>query len=218
MVTLRNDKHIDTSAAPAAGNSAPQKRKAPTVEKEPSAVDTQKSTIKPKKIKHEDDLIEGNPNTCPLAQTKRTATSPPADDTQQNPPRTPGRIGPIKPKCHCEPDIKPFKGEPGHKIRKSFAEKEKEYKDFILNHEGHAFHELHVCYAKGPNGSPTYDKAGFELDYEKVAQWMKPVTRQQIKRSIPKQEKYFEKKREEDRRKFEIFLGGSLKRRGWMSW
>lgn len=33
---------------------------------------------------------------------------------------------------------------------------------------------LHVCYAKGPNGSPTYDKSGFELDYHKVADWMRP--------------------------------------------
>ena len=33
---------------------------------------------------------------------------------------------------------------------------------------------LYVCYDKGPNGSPTYDKSGFQLDYHKVAEWMKP--------------------------------------------
>jgi hypothetical protein len=36
------------------------------------------------------------------------------------------------------------------------------------------FYSLHVCFHKGPNGSPTYDKSGFELDYMKVANWMEP--------------------------------------------
>lgn len=35
-------------------------------------------------------------------------------------------------------------------------------------------HDLYHCYDKGPQGSPTYDEAGFQLDYDKVAQWMKP--------------------------------------------
>ncbi|THV63444.1 hypothetical protein D6D27_10614, partial [Aureobasidium pullulans] len=30
-----------------------------------------------------------------------------------------------------------------------------------------AFHDLHKCLDKGPNGSPTADNAGFQLDYEK---------------------------------------------------
>jgi hypothetical protein len=33
---------------------------------------------------------------------------------------------------------------------------------------------LHVCFDKGPKGSPTFDKSGFELDWEKVAHWMEP--------------------------------------------
>lgn len=36
------------------------------------------------------------------------------------------------------------------------------------------FHDLHVCYEKGPNGSPTYDSAGFQLSYSKVSNWMQP--------------------------------------------
>lgn len=31
------------------------------------------------------------------------------------------------------------------------------------------FHDLYRCIDKGPNGSPTYDAAGFQLDYQKVA-------------------------------------------------
>ena len=33
---------------------------------------------------------------------------------------------------------------------------------------------MHICYKKGPRGSPTYDGAGFQLDYDEVADWMKP--------------------------------------------
>ncbi|KAF5588845.1 adenine nucleotide alpha hydrolases [Fusarium pseudocircinatum] len=32
-----------------------------------------------------------------------------------------------------------------------------------------SFYDLHRCHRKGPDGSPTYDSAGFQLDYEKVA-------------------------------------------------
>ena len=37
-----------------------------------------------------------------------------------------------------------------------------------------SFHDLHRCHDKGREGSPTYDDAGFQLDYNKVAEWMKP--------------------------------------------
>jgi hypothetical protein len=37
-----------------------------------------------------------------------------------------------------------------------------------------SFHALYRCYDKGRDGSPTYDDAGFQLDYDKVADWMKP--------------------------------------------
>lgn len=35
-------------------------------------------------------------------------------------------------------------------------------------------HALYVCHKKGRDGSPTYDEAGFQLDYNKVDEWMKP--------------------------------------------
>ncbi|KAM0543653.1 hypothetical protein ACHAO7_009275 [Fusarium culmorum] len=38
----------------------------------------------------------------------------------------------------------------------------------------YTFYDLHKCHQKGPNGSPTYDSAGFQLDYKKVKDWMKP--------------------------------------------
>ncbi|KAF3002422.1 hypothetical protein E8E13_003668 [Curvularia kusanoi] len=36
------------------------------------------------------------------------------------------------------------------------------------------FHDLYQCYHKGREGSPTYDPAGFQLDYDKVCEWQKP--------------------------------------------
>lgn len=49
-----------------------------------------------------------------------------------------------------------------------------EFRKEAKKNVSHCFHELYVCHEKGPNGSPTYDSAGFQLDYDKVAQWMKP--------------------------------------------
>jgi hypothetical protein len=48
------------------------------------------------------------------------------------------------------------------------------FREGAKNNIAHSFHELYICYDKGPRGSPTYDEAGFQLDYRKVADWMKP--------------------------------------------
>jgi hypothetical protein len=141
-------------------------------------------------------------------ENERPQTPPPADEKE---PRTPGCVGPVKKECQCKPDIKPLKGEPGHKVRKSAWEKEKEYTDFVKQHEGHMFHQLYKCYDKGPNGSPTYDRAGFELDYNKVADWIKPVSVQTVKRRMgtKKYNDGFEKKIRDEDRMHQIFFGVS---------
>ncbi|RGP77167.1 hypothetical protein FLONG3_4682 [Fusarium longipes] len=46
----------------------------------------------------------------------------------------------------------------------------------------YTFYNLHKCRKKGPNGSPTYDNVGCQLNYEKVAEWMKPIDIKQIKK------------------------------------
>jgi hypothetical protein len=38
-----------------------------------------------------------------------------------------------------------------------------------------SFHDLFICHKKGPKGSPTYDFAGFQLDWNKVDHWMDPT-------------------------------------------
>jgi hypothetical protein len=105
-------------------------------------------------------------------EVERPKTPPPAKPARNE--KTPGRVGPIKSTLFPKYDIAPFKGPKGKKVRKTHQEKEEEYAERVLNDPDHCFHELHVCFKKGPNGSPTYDKAGFELDYDKVAHWMKP--------------------------------------------
>lgn len=56
--------------------------------------------------------------------------------------RTPGRDGPIKEEQRgLKPDIKPFKGPPGKKVRKTPYEKNEEYRQFCRENEGHPFHE-----------------------------------------------------------------------------
>lgn len=63
--------------------------------------------------------------------------------------QTPGREGPIKPEdFSCEPDIKPFKGEKGKKVRKTVWEKEEEYRQFAFENENHVFHE-YVLHLRG---------------------------------------------------------------------
>lgn len=63
-------------------------------------------------------------------------TPPPAEskalaEAKQNE-KTPGRVGPIKrTSFSASPDIKPFKGPPGKKVRKTWYEKEEEYTQFI---------------------------------------------------------------------------------------
>lgn len=38
----------------------------------------------------------------------------------------------------------------------------------------HTFDDLYRCLDKGREGSPSYDGAGYQLDYDKVADWKKP--------------------------------------------
>lgn len=61
------------------------------------------------------------------------------------------------------------------KGRLNAMQKDALYKEKARKDPAATFHDLYVCYDKGPNGSPTYDNAGFRLDYDKVVDWFKPV-------------------------------------------
>ena len=72
----------------------------------------------------------------------------------------------------------------------------------------HHFHELYKCYEKGPKGSQTYDEGGFQLDYHKVADWMKPKAYNKSA-MVYGMERHLKRKEEEDARMMAaIFQGG----------
>ncbi|KAF2249446.1 hypothetical protein BU26DRAFT_519506 [Trematosphaeria pertusa] len=218
MVSLRDGTQIKATAArdgreaakaSSPGRSSTRKRKSDNLTREESETPEADGQGKRSKTGGKPDMHLATERED--KQNERPQTPPegsPKDFPQQLQERnqkTPGRVGPVKKRdFDLEPQIHPFKGEPGHKVRKSAAEKEEEYTQFIREHEGHPFHELHVCYDKGPDGSPTYDKAGFELDYNKVVQWMKPVSRQSLKSK--KHYQRIDEKMKEEARKREIFF------------
>ncbi|TVY82924.1 hypothetical protein LSUE1_G002266 [Lachnellula suecica] len=168
-----------------------------------------------------------NPAKTPQASTskkRKAQEEPPIEDNKENvarpatPPaeskfssaktceRTPGRVGPIKEDDRSlSPDIKPFKGTKGQKVRKTAHEKNEEYRQFARENEGHMFHELYVCFDNGPKGSPTYDKSGFELDYHKVAEWMKPKPYNKSA-MMNGMDRAVERARTEEKRMAEIFF------------
>lgn len=83
-----------------------------------------------------EDASEIRPSTPPPAGLKSELEDEPDYE------RTPGRDGRIKKdRSSVEPDIKPFKGPPGKKVRKTRSEKNEEYIQFALENEGHLFHE-----------------------------------------------------------------------------
>jgi hypothetical protein len=67
------------------------------------------------------------------------------------------------------------------------------------------FHDLHVCHKKGPDGSPTYDSAGFQLDWHKVDRWMKPKPYNK-RAMIRGMERSVDKAQKDNRQMSEIFF------------
>ncbi|KAF4981705.1 hypothetical protein FZEAL_2507 [Fusarium zealandicum] len=67
------------------------------------------------------------------------------------------------------------------------------------------FHHLHVCHKKGRNGSPTYDSAGFQLDWEKVNDWMKPQAFNK-KRMVNGMARHLDRAAKEEKAMFDVFF------------
>ncbi|THW21089.1 hypothetical protein D6C93_10312 [Aureobasidium pullulans] len=68
-----------------------------------------------------------------------------------------------------------------------------------------AFHDLHKCLDKGPNGSPTADNAGFQLDYEKVQDWDRPQPYNK-RAMIRGMDRAVDKARSEEDQIFDVFF------------
>jgi hypothetical protein len=58
--------------------------------------------------------------------------------------------------------------------RMTNAKKNEMYIEEARTNALHAFYGLYSCHDKGRDGSPSFDAAGFQLDYDKVENWMKP--------------------------------------------
>ena len=135
------------------------------------------------------------PQPQPKSGTKRKAEDAAASDESEATPTTPkrpsglhdtrptpGRVVPPRaspPHAYRPETDKPSMKSPApepskKKKRMTYAESDRESKLKALKDPNDDFHDMHICYKKGPQGSPTYDEAGFQLDYKKVADWMKP--------------------------------------------
>ncbi|KAI1371307.1 hypothetical protein F4677DRAFT_315631 [Hypoxylon crocopeplum] len=67
------------------------------------------------------------------------------------------------------------------------------------------FHDLYVCHRKGRAGAPTYDSAGFRLDWKKVDEWMKPKPFSRSS-AVKGMERALERHAREERVMYDIFF------------
>ncbi|KAI4860412.1 hypothetical protein F4820DRAFT_109162 [Hypoxylon rubiginosum] len=132
------------------------------------------------------------------------------DRSQLRDPRpTPGRVKRPrreKPELTVEFKKRFYIPEPAKpKSRLNSTQGEKLFKQKALLDPSEMFHDLYTCHRKGRTGSPTYDQAGFQLDWKKVDDWMKP--RAYNKSSAVKgMSKALERHARERREMYEIFF------------
>jgi hypothetical protein len=67
------------------------------------------------------------------------------------------------------------------------------------------FHELYRCFDKGRHGSPTFDAAGYQLDFGKVQDWMRPQAYNKA-RMVRNMDRSLEKTRSDEEKMFETFF------------
>ncbi|PVH90495.1 hypothetical protein DM02DRAFT_620987 [Periconia macrospinosa] len=103
-------------------------------------------------------------------------------------------------------------GPPKKKGRYKNPERTKWEKDRYLTDPNSIFHTLHLCYSRGKDGRPTYDRAGYRLDYEKVADWMKMA---RPKALTSKQSARLQQKMEDDKMMAEMFFEQGAKPEGF---
>ena len=135
----------------------------------------------------------------PKAATKSKLDPKKAKPTKQAKPDRPAWMTPL-----CE---RP--NQPGMHSTKKNGEcradcrgcKDRAFEEDALHNPDHVFHTLYVCREKGRDGSPTYDEAGYELDYDKVSQWFKPILVRSLKPTLKSMDRFQEnmKKRTSER-------------------
>jgi hypothetical protein len=144
-------------------------------------------------------------------ETKPCLTTPDLEfDYDRNDPRpTPGRIKrPRFENSELSEDWKrkfyiPEPDKPPGRL--NAVQKDILYEKKALLDPSDMFHHLYVCHKKGPNGSPTYDSAGFELDWHKVDRWMKPQPYNK-NAMVKGMERAVDKAVKDNRKMYEIFF------------
>lgn len=68
-----------------------------------------------------------------------------------------------------------------------------------------SFYSNYRCYDKGREGSETYDSAGFQFDYDKVCEWMKPEADNKQK-MIRNMDRAVDKAQSEEEQMFDLFF------------
>ncbi|KAI0836907.1 hypothetical protein F5Y06DRAFT_96968 [Hypoxylon sp. FL0890] len=172
------------------------------------------SSNKPKRGKHgkEKDTVE--PDVVPDEERKPRLTTPDLefdfDRSQLRDPRpTPGRVKPPRwtefdmPKGFKErfyvPEPEKSQG------RLNALQKDKLHRQASILDPSKSFHCLHICHQKGREGSPTYDEAGFQLDWDKVDKWMKPMTYNKTS-ILNGMERVLDRQEREQRTMYDIFF------------
>lgn len=85
------------------------------------------------------------------------------------------------------------------------SQKDELFRDECRMNPFESFHDIYHCYDKGPRGSPTYDEAGFQIDYFKVVAWMKPKAYNK-KSTMRNMDRGTEKDRKEREQMFSLFF------------
>lgn len=95
------------------------------------------------------------------------------------------------------------------KGRLNWMQKDKIFAQECLLNPMESFHDLEMCHRKGSKGSPTYDRAGFELDWKKVDDWRKPKAYNKSS-MVNGMQRHLEKKAQEDKEMCQIFFKGDI--------
>ncbi|KAI0121928.1 hypothetical protein F4814DRAFT_457796 [Daldinia grandis] len=212
--SARANPGIQSGEASSKGTTKPSKTAA-TKGRKRKSTDSQPSS-RPKRGKQAKTSDTGEPEGIPDEKRKPRLTTPDLefdyDRSQLRDPRpTPGRVRRPRwdssdmPEGFAERFYIPEPEKPKGRT-KAQRERNRHEKNPLLD-PSDSFHDLYVCQEKGREGSPTYDAAGFQLDWEKVDSTIHPGSRSKSA-VVSGMEKVVDRMEREERDMFKIFFEG----------
>ncbi|KAI1394739.1 hypothetical protein F4819DRAFT_480743 [Hypoxylon fuscum] len=175
--------NMDNQSDPPSSSSKAGKPKAATKGRKRKSTEVDSSAKPPRKRQAKKPAVSNEAEVVPDEERKPRLTTPDLqldfDRSQLRDPRpTPGRVA--RPRMEGYDISEEFKRRfyipkpKKPKGRLNAAQEEKLFIQEALLDPSATFHDMYVCHKKGRNGSPTYDSAGFRMDWKKVDDWMKP--------------------------------------------